>query len=74
MSWLVIIQTWIYYLLATTIIITFRYLSRHIYQGFVCGDPSISLNKKPDTITDVMLLFWGSSPILIVMSNFETLQ
>lgn len=51
---------------AVIVLITFKYLSRNVHRGFVCGDPAFSLDRKPDTVSNVMLLMWGLSPALIV--------
>lgn len=51
---------------AVTTLISFKYLSRNVHRGFICGDPSLSLSRKPDTVTNVMLVAWGLSPLLIV--------
>lgn len=48
------------------VLFTIKFLSRNVHRGFICGDPSLSLSRKPDTIRNWMLLIWGTSPILIV--------
>lgn len=52
--------------LAAMVLITLKFLSRTVHRGFTCGDPALSLQRHPDTVTNVMLVIWGTSPVLIV--------
>jgi len=55
------------FFIAVIILITFQFLSRNVQRGFICGDPSLSLNRKPDTVSNVLLVIWGASPPLILL-------
>lgn len=37
-------------------------------RGFFCNDPALSLPRLPDTIPNSLLIFWGFSPILILLT------
>lgn len=47
--------------------LTFKFITRNVQRGFVCDDPSLSLERRPDTISNLMLVLWGASPLLIVI-------
>ncbi|CRK99683.1 CLUMA_CG012993, isoform A [Clunio marinus] len=60
----------IYYILKFIFVIltfiTLYFLSQHVHRGFICGDSSLSLTPRPDTISNALLVFWGFSPFLIL--------
>lgn len=52
--------------LALMAIVSFKVMSRNIKRGFICGDPSLSLTRKPDTISDLAIVIWSILPVFIV--------
>lgn len=54
-------------------------MSRNIVRGFICGDPALSLDKRPDTVTNIMLIIWGASPLAFLLIceisfNYDSLE